>query len=110
VAKQTGNQQVITQTKRNAGTNKQHSSDFDTRKLDKDEGDYSVKTITQDQSKRIIQLRNAKGWTQKELAQNIQETASVVAQYEQGKAIPNQKVLGKLEKALGGKIRGYVSE
>jgi putative transcription factor len=31
----------------------------------------------------------------------------VVSQYEQGKAIPNQKVLSKMERALGGKIRGY---
>jgi len=108
VAKQSGTGQVSTQTKYNASSNKQHSNDFDVRKLDKDEGDYAVKTITPEQSKRIIQLRNAKGLTQKELANAIQETASVVAQYEQGKAIPNQKVLSKMEKALGGKIRGYV--
>jgi putative transcription factor len=98
---------VTTQTKHNAATNKQHSNDFDTRKLDKDEGDYSVKTLPADQAKRIVQLRTAKGWNQKELAQQIQETASVVSQYEQGKAIPNQKVLSKMERALGGKIRGY---
>jgi len=110
VAKQSGTAEVITQTKHNAGTNKQRSSDFDIRKLDKDEGDYSIKTVPADQAKRIIQLRNAKGWTQKELAQQIQETASVVQQYEQGKAIPNQKVLTKMEKALGGKIRGHVQD
>jgi len=108
VAKQNGSGQVVTQTKYNSTANKQHSNDFDVRKLDKDEGDYAVKTVPPEQAKRIVQLRTAKGLTQKELANAIQETASVVAQYEQGKAIPNQKVLSKMEKALGGKIRGYV--
>eukprot|EP01123_Difflugia_compressa_P011089 TRINITY_DN429_c0_g1_i1.p1 TRINITY_DN429_c0_g1~~TRINITY_DN429_c0_g1_i1.p1 ORF type:complete len:140 (+),score=31.17 TRINITY_DN429_c0_g1_i1:109-528(+) len=98
-AQQTG-QKVITQTK-GQQTNKQRSNDFDVRKLDKDEGDYSVKTVNPDIAKRIIQARAAKKLTQKDLAMAIQETVTVVQQYEQAKAVPNQKILSKIERALG---------
>jgi len=30
----------------------------------------------------------------------------VVQEYEQGKAVPNQTILGKMERALGVKLRG----
>lgn len=57
-------------------------------------------------AKAIQQGRQAKNMTQKELATKINEKATVVNEYEAGKAIPNQQVLGKLERALGIKLRG----
>ena len=56
--------------------------------------------------KRIQQARMAKSLTQKQLATLINEKPNVVAEYEQGKAIPNNQILGKLERKLGVKLRG----
>lgn len=52
------------------------------------------------------QARVAKEWTQADLARAINEKQQVINEYEQGKAIPNQQVLSKLERALGVKLRG----
>jgi len=55
---------------------------------------------------RIQQARQAKGWTQKELATRICEKPQVVNDYEAGRAIPNQQILAKMERELGVKVRG----
>lgn len=47
-----------------------------------------------------------KGMTQKDLAQKVNEKPSVIQDYESSKAIPNPQILGKLERALGVKLRG----
>ncbi|TFY65467.1 hypothetical protein EVG20_g5584 [Dentipellis fragilis] len=44
--------------------------------------------------------------SQKDIAQKINEKPSVLQDYEAGKAIPNPQILGKLERALGVKLRG----
>lgn len=44
--------------------------------------------------------------TQKDLATKICEKPQVVAEFESGKAIPNPQILGKMERALGIKLRG----
>lgn len=44
--------------------------------------------------------------TQKELATKANEKPQVVNEYESGKAVPNQAVISKLERALGVKLRG----
>ena len=54
----------------------------------------------------IIKGRNNKGWTQKILANSINVKPSVINDYESGKAIPNNQILGKLERKLGIKLRG----
>lgn len=46
------------------------------------------------------------GLSQKDLATKCNEKPSIISEYEQGKAIPNQQVLGKMERALGIKLRG----
>lgn len=72
-------------------------------------------------SKALQQARLAKGLTQKELAtvrvimntaseqyviymQKINEKPQVVNEYEAGKAIPNQQIISKLERAVGMKF------
>ena len=50
--------------------------------------------------------RLEKQLTQKDLAARINEKPSVLQDYESGKAIPNPQILGKLERALGVKLRG----
>ena len=44
--------------------------------------------------------------SQKDVAQKINEKPSILQDYESGKAIPNPQILGKLERALGVKLRG----
>lgn len=47
-----------------------------------------------------------KQFTQKDLAQKINEKPSVIQDYESGKAIPNPQILSKMERILGVKLRG----
>lgn len=47
-----------------------------------------------------------KSFTQKDLAQKVNEKPSVIQDYESSKAIPNPQILGKLERILGVKLRG----
>ncbi|KAF2588671.1 hypothetical protein F2Q70_00041115 [Brassica cretica] len=56
--------------------------------------------------KAIMQARGEKKLTQSQLAQLINEKPQVIQEYESGKAIPNQQILSKLERALGAKLRG----
>eukprot|EP01065_Artemidia_motanka_P013627 TRINITY_DN1760_c0_g1_i1.p1 TRINITY_DN1760_c0_g1~~TRINITY_DN1760_c0_g1_i1.p1 ORF type:complete len:176 (+),score=57.87 TRINITY_DN1760_c0_g1_i1:71-598(+) len=54
----------------------------------------------------LQQARTAKGWTQKDFAQQIQERDTTVKEYESGKAIPNGQLISKMERALGVHLRG----
>lgn len=56
--------------------------------------------------KAIMQARMDKKLTQAQLAQLINEKPQIIQEYESGKAIPNQQIIGKLERALGAKLRG----
>ena len=92
--------------------------------------------VTLSFSRALQQARVAKSWSQKDLAtvsfslsspshshspppppppshthththtQRINEKPQVVNEYESGKAIPNQQIISKLERALGVKLRG----
>ena len=54
----------------------------------------------------IMQARTAKKMTQAQLAQQINEKPQTIQEYESGKAIPNNQILGKMERVLGVKLRG----
>lgn len=75
-------------------------------KLELDDENLTHKTVSADVKKAILQGRLAKKLTQAQLAQQINEKPQVIQEYEQGKAIPNQQILGKLERVLGVKLRG----
>lgn len=53
-----------------------------------------------------MQARMEKKLTQAQLGQMINEKPQVIQEYESGKAIPNQQIISKLERALGVKLRG----
>merc|ERR1739844_147919 len=55
-------------------------------------------------SKAIMQARMAKKMTQKDLATAINEKPQVIAEYENGKAIPNGQIIVKIERKLGCKL------
>ena len=59
-----------------------------------------------DVGKLIQKGRQAKEMTQKDLATKICEKPQVVTEYEQSKAVPNQAILAKMERALEIKLRG----
>lgn len=59
-----------------------------------------------DVGKLIQKGRQAKNLTQKDLATKVCEKPQVVAEYESGKAVPNQAILAKFERALEMKLRG----
>ncbi|XP_076067530.1 multiprotein bridging factor 1 [Oratosquilla oratoria] len=97
---------VETTQKYGAASNKQHQTTLNTAKLDRETEELKHEKITQDVGKLIQQGRQAKGWTQKDLATRINEKPQVIQEYEQGKAVPNQNVLGKIERAIGLRLRG----
>lgn len=74
--------------------------------LDEDSETLKVKTVNHSVSVSIQKARQAKGLSQKELAAAINEKQSVVTEYEGGKAVPNEQVLQRMEKALGVHLRG----
>jgi putative transcription factor len=104
LAKNNPNFEQVSTTKYNSGKNQQHES-VDGRKAD-DEDFVPAKKIELSLGKTIAQARTAKGWTQKDLAQKINEKPAVVNTYENGSAVPSQQILGKLERNLGVKLRG----
>jgi putative transcription factor len=104
-ARQAG-QALDTEKKFTAGQNKPVAGPSNARKIDEETENFRHKEIGLDVRRAIASGRQAKGITQKDLAQLINEKPQVVNEYESGKAIPNQNVLQKMEKALGVKLRG----
>ncbi|CAF0809636.1 unnamed protein product [Didymodactylos carnosus] len=97
---------IDTSKKYAGGSNKQHESAKNTAVLDRETEELHHDRISGDVSRVIQQARVAKEWTQADLARHINEKQQVVNEYEQGKAIPNQQIISKLERALGVKLRG----
>ncbi|KAL9989510.1 hypothetical protein ACROYT_G004070 [Oculina patagonica] len=98
--------QVETTQKYGGGSNKQHSANKDSAKLDRETEELHHEKVSLDVGKLIQQARMEKKLTQKDLATKINEKPQIVMDYESGKAIPNNQVLGKLERTLGIKLRG----
>lgn len=76
------------------------------KRIDDDHETLKVKLIDPHVSAAIQRARQAKGWTQTDLARNVSERQSTVTEYENGKAQPNEQVLQRMEKALGVYLRG----
>merc|ERR1711935_1314024 len=97
---------VSTEQKYGAGGNTQKGTSMNTAKLDAETEELKHKTVDHSVGKLIAQGRQAKEMSQKDLATKICEKPQIVTEYEQGKAIPNQAILAKMERALGMKLRG----
>lgn len=67
---------------------------------------FSDQKVPTELKKAIMQARQDKKLTQSQLAQLINEKPQIIQEYESGKAIPNQQIISKLERALGAKLRG----
>ena len=93
-----------------AATNQTHAGPGARAKaLDDDHDSLRVKTVDFNVRVEIQRARASKGLTQAQLAQAINERGSVVTEYENGKAIPNEGVLVRMEKALGVHLRGALA-
>lgn len=106
-ARRTG-AEVDTIKKFNAGANKpgtQTTSGKSATKIEAETEDFHHEHVSSDLKKQIVQARTAKKLTQAQLAQLINERASVIQEYESGKAIPNPQVLSKLSRCLGVTLR-----
>ncbi|KAI6110067.1 hypothetical protein F5141DRAFT_1118456 [Pisolithus sp. B1] len=99
---------VATEKKTTAGANKGHTGPDHQRiaKLDRENEVAPPPKVNPTVGKAIQTARMEKSMTQKDLAQKTNEKPSVIQDYESGKAIPNPQILGKLERALGVKLRG----
>ncbi|KAG0045526.1 multiprotein-bridging factor 1 [Linnemannia elongata] len=64
------------------------------------------KTVTVDVGKVMAKARIEKKITQKELSAVVHEKPNMINDYEAGRAVPNPQVLGKIERALGVRLRG----
>jgi len=75
-------------------------------KLDKDNETTKVETVSNEIKTRIIQGRQAKNLTQKQLANMVQMKPSDIQAYENGKAVPKHQEIQKIQRALGVKLTG----
>nr|XP_002129355.1 endothelial differentiation-related factor 1 [Ciona intestinalis] len=97
---------VETRQKFAAGTNKKAATSKNTAKLDRETEELHHETVSLSVGRLIQKGRQQKGLTQKELATKINEKPQIINEYESGKAIPNNQILGKIERAIGIKLRG----
>jgi len=73
--------------------------------LKKEEEDEPVvQAVGLEWGKKLTQARVIKNMSQKEFAMAIQERVSVLQTYERGTAIPNRKVISKMERVIGKKL------
>jgi len=70
------------------------------RRVEAETEDFAIKTVSKSAATEIRELRTKKGWTQKQLAQAINERPDVVKAWENGTAIPNGQLLVKMRRAL----------
>ncbi|XP_053473688.1 endothelial differentiation-related factor 1 homolog isoform X1 [Ictalurus furcatus] len=104
-AAQRRGEEVETTKKWTAGQNKQHVVTKNTAKLDRETEELHHERVTLEVGKVIQQGRQEKGMTQKDLATKINEKPQVIADYEAGKAIPNNQIMGKIERVLGNELK-----
>ncbi|CAE6409843.1 unnamed protein product [Rhizoctonia solani] len=99
---------VISTDKKTTAGNKGHVGPDHQRiaKLDRENDVAPPSKIAPSVGKAMQTARMELKLSQKDVAAKINEKQSVLQDYEAGKAIPNPQILGKLERALGVKLRG----
>ncbi|XP_015898370.1 multiprotein-bridging factor 1c [Ziziphus jujuba] len=92
-----------------AASNKKISPIVNAKKLDEGTEPAALDRVPAEVRHAIQKARLDKKMSQAELAKQINERPQVVQEYENGKAVPNQAVLAKMERVLGVKLRGKVN-
>lgn len=85
---------------------RKYTGDSKMRKLEEDMDNLKVETVNKSISKTIREQRTKLGLKQKDLANKINVTPTVIQQYENGSSQTDIKILVKLEKALKCKLTG----
>lgn len=99
--------QVVVEKKDHYKSNQQKSDLGPKAKIiDEDFETMKVNTVGLGMGKIIQKARQQKEWTQSDLAKLINEKTSVVTDYENGKAVPVDSQITKMEKHLGVFLRG----
>ncbi|KAJ4708412.1 putative Multiprotein-bridging factor [Melia azedarach] len=102
---------VQTMKKFDAASNKKTTGPVvNAKKLDEGTEPGSLDRVSVEVRQAIQKARLEKKMSQAELAKQINERPQVVQEYENGKAVPNQAVLAKMERVLGLKLRGKVGK
>ncbi|XP_057969102.1 multiprotein-bridging factor 1c [Malania oleifera] len=102
---------VQTVKKSDGGTNKKApAAAANSRKLDEGTEPAALDRVAPEVRQAIQRARAEKKMSQAQLAKLISERPQVVQEYENGKAVPSQAVLAKMEKALGVKLRGKIGK
>ncbi|GMH18933.1 hypothetical protein Nepgr_020774 [Nepenthes gracilis] len=101
--------EVQTIKKYDAGSNKKAAAGT-AFKLDEGTEPAALQRVSAETRQAIQKARIAKKTSQAELAKLISERPQVVQDYENGKAVPNQAVLSKMEKVFGVKLRGKIAK
>lgn len=78
--------------------------------MDEETEPAALEKVSTEVRQAIQKARLEKKMSQSELAKLINEQPKVVQEYENGKAVPNQAVLAKMEKVLGVKLRGKIGK
>ncbi|KAI4528354.1 multi protein bridging factor 1-domain-containing protein [Schizophyllum commune] len=99
---------VGTDKKITAGSNKAHVGTDHQRiaKLDRENEVAPPPKVAPSVGRAMQTARQDLKLSQKDIAQKVNEKPSVIQDYESGRAVPNPQILGKLERALGVKLRG----
>ena len=71
-------------------------------------GELQIKKINTDLKIKIQQARKNKNLTQADLAKKINVKQNIINDLESGKGEKNNNLLGKIERALGVKLRGKI--
>jgi putative transcription factor len=64
------------------------------------QGDFSVRHVTVELARKIQAARQARGWTQKDLARHAQVPLDIVRNYENASAVVNGNYTSKLRRIL----------
>jgi len=86
------------------GGGTQTASGISAAKLEAETDELAHAKVSKELKTGIMQARMAKGLTQKQLAQQLNCAPQVINEYESGKAIPNNAVIAKIERALCAKL------
>lgn len=70
-----------------------------------EDGNYKTETLDIDTKKAIMKARQAKGWSQKDLAVRCNMNQNTIRDYENGKLTPPGDHLNKISRILGIKLK-----
>ncbi|ADV22149.1 multiprotein-bridging factor 1 [Cryptococcus gattii Ru294] len=103
---------VLSSESKGAGQSKGPADHQRIAKLDRDDAPKPPEKVSADVGKAVatarMAIKNAEGksMTQKELATSVNAKPQDIADLESGRAVPDQALLGKLERKLNVKLRG----